>query len=209
MAKIAQLARGWHRGWGREPQETTWALESTRFTAELHCLSSETKGPVHVMTAGIWKYLDTNPGLSKSKGRTAQGIFSRQLSNWNPGYRPARIPPCGRWSQPQDEGIETFCCIKGCFSPSQSSAPASPNHSSGSRTNAQGLPHEMSHLQMGLKRDNRKRHFRSSELDSWLQHASGPICCMACPRFPLSFFPADTRPSAGSALAWGAGRLQP
>ena len=141
LVRVAQLARGWHRGWGLEPREAGWALESTHFTAALHCLASETKGPVHVMTAGIWKCLDTNPALTNPKAGQPRESLAGSVSNWNPDYRPARIPPCGRWSQLQDEGIETFCCIKGCLSPSQPGAPASPNHNSGSRTNAQGLPH--------------------------------------------------------------------
>lgn len=52
---------------------------------------------------------------------------------------------------------------------------------------------------MGLKGDNQKRHLRLSELGSWLQPASGPICHMlhASPPLPvlLSVFPIDSMSS--------------
>lgn len=136
-------------------------------------------------TAGKWKRWDRNPVCPNPKAGQPRKSFTGRVSNWNPDCRPARIPQCGSWSRLRDEGLEYSGALRDASSPN---APGFPNHSSGSETNAQDLPQQMSHPQMGRKEDNRKRHLGLSELGSWLQPASGPICCP-----PLPSPPADTR----------------
>lgn len=100
--------------------------------------------------------------------------FNRQPSNQHPGCRSARVPHGAAGLQ--DDGLEMLCCREG--SPS---TPAFSNHSWGSGTNTQGLPHKMSHLQMELNGDDRKTRCTRSKLGSGLQPALGPFAAHLAP----------------------------
>lgn len=103
---------------------------------------------------------------------STQDIFNRQPQQLESRLQISKNSPM--WQLEQEEQ-EAFCCIEEWGPPS-----AFANHSSDPGTNAQGLSHKTSHLQMGLNGDNQKRCFRLPELGSWLPPASGPICRTPC-----------------------------